>query len=149
VAEPGTVRAVGDPATVRADAAVTATFDAVAVTPAVTQKGHEAQTLQMMGELRAKMVGLTPEQFADRWDAAITTRVKQRKKRGPSTTPEKNPCRAYVFRAFDKAQREGRLECKEKLSVVKGVIREHTKRDRRQVDRWFEQWKLEQEHGHN
>jgi hypothetical protein len=89
---------------------------------------------------------MTPDQFADRWDAAITARIKRRKKRGPSTAPEKNPCRAWAFRAFDQAQREGRMERENKRSTVKSVIRDHTKADRRQVDRWLEQWRRERGH---
>jgi hypothetical protein len=118
----------------------------VVVVPEPTVKGLQAQLRQMRAEMRAGGLGLTHPQFEAHW-TAVFDRIEGWEKRGPSTSPEDNPNRAWAFKAFDKAELEGRLECPEKFRHVKRVIRDKTKAAPRQVDRWYEQW--QRERGHN
>jgi hypothetical protein len=113
------------------------------VVPAITKAGLERQLLDMMRELKAGMLGLTPQQFHERWNPAVEGSIKIRKKRGPKTDSEHNPKRVWALKAFDQAEREGRLEHPEKFRAVKQVIRDRMGAERRQVDRWFEQWRRE------
>ena len=144
-------RVVGNPATVRADAAVTAkpvgypataavtaTLDVVCVVSAApTAKGRARQLAELLTDLRA-LPDPWGSSMAQKWGPFLEVTIKKLHNAGTSPSPE----RAKAFRLFDRAEREGRLEDRETWLRAKRVIRDHVKTTPRQVDRWFEQWKL-------
>jgi hypothetical protein len=115
--------------------AITGHAVAVVIAPAITTKGLQAQMRQMRAELRAGMLGLTHQQFEDRW-SAVFDQIEGWGKRGPHTSSS----RAEAFQQFDAEVAAGRDPEHKKFA---GVLGRHLMEDPGQIRRWRKEWKKE------